>query len=114
MNGPLVTGSRRQAKARPPPHQESNDVAGGTAAIFTPVRRPAGDTGAKARLIRLAARWASAGGVVASPRDDRARRTPPLPIRRGSELRQGRMRPHADHPFMGSAARLSVLPGRAA
>jgi hypothetical protein len=36
-----VTGSRRQADTRPPPHQRKNDVTGGTTAIFTPVRRRA-------------------------------------------------------------------------
>jgi hypothetical protein len=34
VNGPLMTGSRRQANPRPQPHQEANDVTGGTAAIF--------------------------------------------------------------------------------
>ncbi|HTS95456.1 MAG TPA: gas vesicle protein GvpO, partial [Streptosporangiaceae bacterium] len=31
---PQVTGSRRQADRRPPPHQESNDVTGGTTRHF--------------------------------------------------------------------------------
>jgi len=44
MNGPSGTGSRRQADPRPQPHQEGNDVTGGTAAIFTPVRRRASGT----------------------------------------------------------------------
>ena len=34
MNSPQETGSRRQTDPRRQPHQEENDVTGGTAAIF--------------------------------------------------------------------------------
>jgi hypothetical protein len=37
----VTADSRRQADPRPQPHQEGNDVTGGIAAIFTPVRRRA-------------------------------------------------------------------------
>ncbi len=40
QTAPQETGSRRQANARPQPHQGNNDVTGGTAAIFTPGTAP--------------------------------------------------------------------------
>lgn len=60
MNSPLVTGSRRQASPRPQPHQENNDVTGGTARHFhAGTARPQGIPGL--------ARTYPSGPMLASP-----------------------------------------------